>query len=97
MAVIIGLMIVAVVGMFFGAVLSRRLTDEVEAWTQWIINHLVNRAVRRFSDEERSRFEEEWLAHVNELPGKVDKIIAALGFLSDTRRISSALSAAKPS
>jgi hypothetical protein len=58
MEVIIGVMIVAVVGIFFGAVLSRQLTDEFEAWTQWIINHLVNRAVRRFAEEKRSRFEE---------------------------------------
>jgi hypothetical protein len=86
--------IVAVVATFAVA-LSRELTDEFEAWTQWIINHLVNRAVRRFAEEERNRFEEEWLAHVNELPGKVNKIIAALGFLSDTRRISSAISVAK--
>ena len=34
------------------------------------------------------------LAHINELPGKVDKIIAALGFLSNTRRISSAINVA---
>jgi hypothetical protein len=94
MELIVGVMIVAVVGIF-AAALSRQLTDEFEAWTQWIINHLVNRAVRRFAEEERSRFEEEWLAHVNELPGKIDKIIAALGFLSNARRISPAISVAK--
>jgi len=93
--VIIGVMILAVVGIFFGAVLSRQLTDEFEAWTQWIINHLVNRAVRRLAEEERSRFEEEWLAHVNEIHGKIDKIIAALGFLSNARRLSTAISVAK--
>jgi hypothetical protein len=87
MELIISVVIVAVVGIFAAA--------QFEAWTQWIIHHLVNRAVRRFADEERSRFEEEWLAHVNELPGNVDKIIAALDFLSNTRRISSTLSVAK--
>ena len=50
--------IVAVVAIFAVA-LSRELTDGFEAWTQWIIDHLVNRAVRRFAEEERSRFEEE--------------------------------------
>jgi hypothetical protein len=86
--------IVAVVGIF-AAALSRQLTDEFEAWTQWIINRLVKRALRALAEEERSRFEEEWLAHVNELPGKVDKIIAALGFLPNARRISSGISVAK--
>jgi Bacterial sugar transferase len=86
--------IVTVVGIF-AAALSRQLTDEFEAWTQWIIKHLVNRAVRTLAEEERSRFEEEWLAHLNELPGKVDKIAAALGFLSNARRISSAITVAK--
>jgi hypothetical protein len=63
MELIISVVIVAVVGIF-AAALSRQLADQFEAWTQWIIHHLVNRAVRRFADEERSRFEEEWLAHV---------------------------------
>jgi Bacterial sugar transferase len=94
MVLIIGVIVavVAVVAVFAAA---WQLKDEFEAWTQWIINHLVNRAVRGFAQEERSRFEEEWLAHLNELPGKVDKIIAALGFLSNARRISSALSVVK--
>src|SRR6266851_8947551 len=86
--------IVAVLGIL-AAVLSRQLTDEFKAWTPSIIKHLVNRAVRRLPEEERSRFEEEWLAHVNELPGEVAKIIAALGFLSAARRMSLRISVAK--
>ena len=67
----------------------------IQGWTPSIIKHLVNRAVRRLPEEERSRFEEEWLAHVNELPGEVAKIIAALGFLSAAPRMSLRISVAK--
>jgi hypothetical protein len=86
--------IVAVLGIF-AAALSRQLTDEFKAWTPRIIKYLVNRAVHTLAEKERSRFEEEWLAHVNELPGEVGKIIAALGFLSAARRISLRISVTK--
>lgn len=93
MELIIGF-IVVVLGIF-AAALSRQFTDEFKAWTPWIIKHLVNRATRTLPEEERNRFEEEWLAHVNELPGEFGKIIAALGFLSAAQRISLRISIPK--
>jgi predicted PurR-regulated permease PerM len=93
MELIIGF-IVIVLGIL-GAALSRQLTDECKAWTPWIIRYLINRAINKLPDEERVRFEEEWLAHVNELPGEVGKIIAALGLLSAAQRISLRISAQK--
>lgn len=92
MELIIGF-IVAVLSIF-AAALSRQLTDEFKAWTPWIIRQLVNCAVRRLGEEQRTRFEEEWLAHVNEIPGELGKIIAALGFVYAARRISTRIGAA---
>jgi hypothetical protein len=86
--------ILAVLGIF-AAVLSRQLTDEFKAWTPWIIKHLVSRAVRRLAEEERNRCEEEWLSHVNELPGEIGKIMAALGFLYAAQEMSSRISMLK--
>jgi hypothetical protein len=86
--------IVVVLGIF-AAALSRQLTDEFKAWTPWIIKHLVKGAVRRLAEEDRSRFEEEWLAHVNEIPGEVGKIIDALGFFYAAQRISLRISVPK--
>ncbi len=80
MELIIGF-IVIVIGIL-GTALSRQLTDECKAWTPWLIKYFINRAINKLHEEERDRFAEEWLAHVNELPGEVGKIIAALGFLS---------------
>jgi hypothetical protein len=85
-----------VVGLgIFAAALSRQLTDEFKAWTPWIIKHLVKGAVRRLAEQDRSRFEEEWLAHVNEIPGEVGKIIDALGFFYAAQRISLRISVPK--
>jgi hypothetical protein len=35
--------------------------------------------------EQRNRFEEEWSSHLNEIPGELGKVIAALGFIQASR------------
>jgi hypothetical protein len=93
MELIVGFILV-VLGIF-AAALSRQLTDEFKAWTPWVIKHLVNHAVRRLAEEQRSRFAEEWLAHINELPGEIGKVIAALGFIFAAHRMSSRINVSK--
>jgi len=64
-----------------GAAISRQITDEFKAWTPWIIRRVVDRAVSMLPKNQQERFAEEWRSHVNEIPGDVGKLIAALGFL----------------
>jgi len=60
-----------------GAVISRLVTDEVKAWIPWIID----RAVSMLPKDRRERFAEEWSSHVDEIPGDIGKLAAALGFI----------------
>jgi hypothetical protein len=78
---LIGWLFLAVLGIF-GAAASRQLTDEFKAWTPWLIDRLVRRAVRQLPENQRERFSEEWHSHVTEVPGDVGKLIVAFGFLS---------------
>src|ERR1700751_4821393 len=93
MELILGV-ILGVLGIIAAAV-SRQLTDEFKAWTPWITRRLIRRAARRLPDEQRDRFEEEWLSHLNEIPGEVGKVIAALGFVRASRRMSPGVTAIK--
>jgi hypothetical protein len=93
MELLIGV-VLAVLGII-GAVISRQLADEFKAWTPWLIGRLVKRAVRKLPEGQRDRFEEEWLSYLDETPGEVGKIAAALGFLLAARRMSSPISIPK--
>jgi hypothetical protein len=87
---LIGVFFPAVLGIF-GAAISRQLTDEFEAWTPWLVNYLIQRALRQLPENQRKRREEEWLSHVDEIPGEVGKLIDALDFLRASWKISTAL------
>src|SRR5579864_8528161 len=88
--------IVVLVGTFIGgiiyAALSRQIADEFKAWTPWIVERLLSRAISQLPRSRRRRFEEEWRSHVNEVPGQIGKVVVALGFLSAARKMSSILS-----
>jgi hypothetical protein len=86
MELIIGFLL-AVLGIIAAAV-SRQLADEFKAWTPWVTKLLIRRAVRKLPDEQKDRYEEEWLSHVNEIPGEVGKLVAAFGLFPATRRMS---------
>jgi hypothetical protein len=70
-----------------GSGLSRLLTDEFKAWIPWIIQRVIRRAIVRLPPAQRERFEEEWQSHVNEVPGEIGKLTAALGFLKAARKM----------
>jgi hypothetical protein len=63
------------------AVLSRLLAEEFGAWTPTIISGLIKLAVGRLPQNKRERFEEEWHAHVNDVPGQLGKFLVAMDFL----------------
>ena len=77
-----------------GAV-GRQLTREFTAWTPWIIERLIRRAVTKLPDPQRERFEEEWRSHIDEIPGDIGKLVAAIGFGSAARDISSILNSSR--
>jgi hypothetical protein len=86
MELIIGF-VLAVLGIV-AAALSRQLADEFKAWTPWIVERLIKCAVHKLHHEQRERFEEEWLSHISEIPGEVGKLIAALGLVRASLRMS---------
>lgn len=63
------------------AALSRTVAQEIEAWCPSITRSLTKLAVGRLPEGQRERFDEEWQSHVSEVPGKIGKIVVALGFL----------------
>lgn len=67
--------------------LSRLLADEFKAWNPHIVQHLIQYAVSRLPEGQRSRYEEEWASHINEIPGEIGKLFTATGFLFATRRM----------
>lgn len=93
MELIVGF-VLAVLGIVATA-LSRQLADEFKAWMPWIVGRLVGRAVRKLPDEQRNRYAEEWFAHIDEIPGEIGKLIAALGVLSASRSMSTGVTLTK--
>jgi len=54
---------------------------EIKAWNPVVIRGLIKFAVARLPENQRERFEEEWHAHISEVPGQIAKLIAAVGLL----------------
>lgn len=61
--------------------LARLAVDEFKAWNPRFTAYLIACAVRRLPVEERARYEEEWAASLEEVPGELSKIIYALSLL----------------
>ncbi|MBV9990629.1 MAG: hypothetical protein JOZ72_04985 [Alphaproteobacteria bacterium] len=68
------------------AAVSQQLTDEFKAWTPWLVQRLLNRAVRRLPESLRARFEEEWTSHIDEVPGHFGKLVEAAGFIGASKK-----------
>jgi hypothetical protein len=64
---------------FLGAIMLGLVKDEISAWLPRLARWCVCRAADRMPDRERSR--EEWLAHLEECPGKLGQLIHAFGVL----------------
>jgi hypothetical protein len=81
------LSVLGVAGAILILVTARGVGDDVKEWLPWITQRLVERAVSQVPEKERDRFEEEWWAHINELPGNLAKVYAAWGCLSASKAI----------
>jgi hypothetical protein len=69
------------VGSIIVATLSRVLAEELKAWTPRLIRMFVGVAVRSLPKSKRERYSEEWASFINEMPGEIGKVIAALGLV----------------
>jgi hypothetical protein len=83
MASIIAVFFVGVIG----AALSQQLADELKAWTPWLVRRIIQFDVALLPQSQRERFSEEWMSHINEVPGEIGKLITALGFLLAVRKM----------
>jgi lipopolysaccharide/colanic/teichoic acid biosynthesis glycosyltransferase len=64
-----------------GAVLLNLLADEVVDWCPWLTERLLRRAARVLPEAHRDRYQEEWLAEVEALPGRFARLAMALRIL----------------
>lgn len=72
-----GLGILTIVGGLF----LNMLASEAYDWSEKIAEKIVRFASKRTPADQRDRWEEEWLAHLNDTPGKLSKVIYAIGIL----------------
>ena len=72
----------ALIGIVLAAVTSaiaRLAGDELKAWNPRVTSLLVRLAVSRLPRQDRQRYSEEWRAHINDVPGELWKLCAAIG------------------
>ena len=71
-----------VVPWLLAAVLLPLLVNEFKDWWPWLAVRLVRWCARRLGDPQAcTRYEEEWVANLQEVPGKFSPLVAALGYL----------------
>lgn len=59
------------------SLIAAELYDEAEPLSRWLIRHSAARLTKQ-----KTRFEEEWLAHLNDCPGNLSKLCHGLGCVS---------------
>lgn len=57
-----------------GGIISNIIASELYDRAPSFARYLVNRSVLGLPDNERDRYKEEWLAHLDELPGSLSKL-----------------------
>lgn len=79
-------------------VLLPLLLAEFGDWCPWFARHIVRWSARRLGDSAASaRYEEEWLANLDEVPGKLARLAAALGYAANIPRMRWSLRSTAPS
>lgn len=63
------------------AVTSSVVSNELKAWGPRMTRGLISRAVLKLPEEQRARYNEEWLSYIDEIPGIFGKLVAAGGLL----------------
>jgi len=63
---------------------------EFEAWAPVISRRLIEWAVLRLPEDEQARRLEEWLAHLNDVPGNFGKLFHSIGCLRAVGKLAAA-------
>ena len=79
--------VVAAILIGFG---SKVLADEFKAWNPRLVSCLLGWAVLKLPKASRERYNEEWASHLNDMPGDLAKLLAAIGFMIAAYKISMA-------
>ncbi|HEY4454772.1 MAG TPA: hypothetical protein VGN81_10720 [Pseudonocardiaceae bacterium] len=75
-------MIPGFVTLLLTTVLVPLFLDELRDWCPLLAQQLVRWAARRLGDSAaRARYEEEWVANIGAVPGKISQLVSALGYL----------------
>jgi hypothetical protein len=80
-------LILVAIGTYVAAALSWMLANECRAWIAYFPQWFVRRAAALLPEDQRKRYAEEWLSHINEIPGDVGKIATAVGFMFAAKRM----------
>lgn len=88
--------ILVVIGTSVGAALSGLLANEFKAWIAYFPKWLVRRATSWLPEDQRERYAEEWLSHINEMPGDICKIATAIGFVLAAKRMPAKMAKKRP-
>src|SRR5262245_35029289 len=75
----------------FGNLVSSELYDRLPQLAGW----LIRIAVKRLPENQRARFEEEWMAHLEECPGKLGRFIHAAGCFLGAAKLTRTLNGPK--
>jgi hypothetical protein len=66
---------------------SKVLADELKAWRPYLVKKLIGFAVSRLREKQRERYNEEWSSYVEEMPGEIGRVLAAIGLVVAAVRI----------
>jgi hypothetical protein len=66
-------------GCAVGTFVLKLVIREAEDWLPVCSRNIIARAAERLPESQRNRYREEWLAHADELPGPLGKLIHSLG------------------
>lgn len=82
-------MVTAVLLAIFGSLVAALLRGEVDGWSPRIAASIVKKAVQLMAPDKRARYGEEWMAHLDDLPTPLSKLLASFGILVAAERIRS--------
>jgi PAS domain S-box-containing protein len=80
-----GMNLMSVVGAILLAAAGILIADDCKAWSPRLASRLLHRAVRRLAPDQRQRYQEEWEAHLNDIPGVIGKLVFALSLQRASR------------
>ena len=82
--------VILVVGSIIGSIVGNMIASELYDHAPSLAVWLVERAASQLPEPKRNRYREEWLAHLDECPGKLGKLYHALGCWLGARTIARA-------